>query len=118
MSVSISANDIVKEGQLIKQSRYRGVWRPRHFVLTQHYLCSFRTKGDYRNPTELIRLSDCKTVKSCEEEIGKENAFRLDSDGTVFYLLADSNSEKEAWIIHVGRSMIRHTMIVADDGYD
>merc|ERR1712157_429217 len=73
--VAISRGDVIKEGPLVKESRYMKSWRRRHFVLTQQFFCSFKTMGDYRSPTEVIRLSECSTVKSCEEEIGKENAF-------------------------------------------
>merc|ERR1719343_681807 len=114
MSVSIFPQDILKEGNLVKQSRYLSQWRPRRFVLTNQFLCSFKAPGDYRNPTEVIRLQECTTVKSCEEEVGKENAFRLEAGGRNFFLIAESNQEKEAWIGIIGRAMVRRTVMVED----
>merc|ERR1719445_1535642 len=112
--VAIAASDILKEGRLVKQSRYMKEWRQRHFVLTQQFLCSFKAQGDYRSPTEVIRLSECSTVKSCEDEIGKENAFKIEANGTVFHLIAESNAEKEAWIGHIGRLMVRRSVMTQD----
>merc|ERR1712187_57135 len=112
--VITAQSDIIREGTLAKQSKYLQHWRPRHFVLTPHYLCSFKVKGDYRKPTEVIRLRDCVTVKSCEEEIGRNHAFRLEASGRDFYLVADSALEKVAWLGQIAKAMVRRTMMVAD----
>merc|ERR1719270_2083789 len=112
--VVIAPSDIIKEGSLTKQSRHQKSWCRRHFVLTGQFLCSFKHFKDYRNPTEVIRLTECSTVKSCEEEIGKENAFKIEANGTVFHLIAESNSEKEAWIGHIGRLMVRRSVMTRD----
>merc|ERR1712032_1490649 len=53
--------------------------RRRWFVLTPQYLCSFKTQGELRNPTEAFRLSECSTVKSADQDTGKENSFRVDT---------------------------------------
>jgi len=113
--VLIVPSDIVREGTLAKQSKYLREWRRRHFVLTPQYLCSFKTKGDYRQPTEVIRLRECSTVKSCEEEIGREHAFRIEAAGREFYLVAESAREKEAWLGQIARAMVRRTVLVTED---
>lgn len=63
-SIIISRNDIVKEGWLLKQSKFLKDWRRRWIVLTSQYLCSFRSpESIHRTPTEALRLSDCSTVR-------------------------------------------------------
>ncbi|CAE6917523.1 PH1 [Symbiodinium sp. CCMP2592] len=105
--IVIHRDDIIKEGFLVKQSKHMKEWRRRWFVLTPQYLCSFKSQGEYRNPTEHIRLAECSTVKSADEDTGKENSFRVDTPARVFYLIADSSSDKESWIGHIGRQMVR-----------
>merc|ERR1719238_379619 len=109
--VVIHRDDIIKEGWMVKQSRIMKDWRRRWFVLTPQYLCSFKTQGDYRNPTEAIRLRECQTVKSADDDTGKENSFRVDTPTRVFYLIADSPSEKESWIGSIGRQMVRPSVM-------
>ena len=47
----------------------------RWMVLTPTGIYSFKTKDDYKSPTESIPLKDCNTIKSAEDEIHKENSF-------------------------------------------
>jgi len=113
--IVIDRNDIVKEGSLVKQSMYMKEWRKRWFVLTPQYLCSFKEQGQFHNPTEVIRLRECATVKSAEDETGRENSFRVDTPGRTFYLIGDSNTEKESWIGHIGRQMVRPTVMQQEE---
>merc|ERR1712137_234503 len=113
--IIIHRDDIVKEGWLVKQSKHMKEWRRRWCVLTPQYLCTFKQQGELRNPSEAIRLRECSTVKSAEEETGKENPFRVDTPGRVFHLIADTTAEKEAWIGNIGRQMVRPT-VMQDDG--
>eukprot|EP00928_Gymnodinium_smaydae_P067208 TRINITY_DN50150_c0_g1_i1.p2 TRINITY_DN50150_c0_g1~~TRINITY_DN50150_c0_g1_i1.p2 ORF type:complete len:122 (+),score=26.99 TRINITY_DN50150_c0_g1_i1:74-439(+) len=117
--IIIHPHDIVKEGWLTKQSKLLKEWRRRWVVLTQQYVCTFKNQGgDYRNPTEVIRLRECSTVKSADEDTGRENAFRVDTPNRIFYLIADSSAEKEAWIGHIGRQMVRPTVMVDDNQFE
>merc|ERR1719378_1785701 len=113
---AINANDIIKEGWLVKQSKHLKDWRRRYVVLTPQYLCTFKNQGDYRNPTEALRLRECSTVKSADEDTGKENSFRVDTPGRVFYLIADTAADKETWIGHIGRAMVRPTVLTEEHG--
>ncbi|CAE8693880.1 unnamed protein product [Polarella glacialis] len=113
--IVIHRDDIIKEGSLVKQSKHLKEWRSRWFVLTPQYLCSFKAQGDYRNPTEVIRLRECSTVKSADEDTGKENSFRVDSPGRIFYLIAQTTADKESWIGHIGRQMVRPTMMMTEE---
>ena len=47
----------------------------RWFVLTRTHILSFKDEKVYKNPTEIIPIGTCCTVKSVEEEINKANAF-------------------------------------------
>ena len=40
-------------------------------MLTKTHILSFRDERVYKNPTEVITMSTCQTVKSVEEEINK-----------------------------------------------
>ena len=53
-AITISSDDIIKEGYLFKQSRYLKKWRNRWVVLKPDYLYTFKEKGVYSNPTEQI----------------------------------------------------------------
>ena len=44
-------------------------------VLTKDYFFSFKEERIYRNPTEIIPMDKCKTVKSVEDEVNKKFAF-------------------------------------------
>ena len=98
MDIIVHRDDIVKNGWLSRQSKCVKDWCGRWFALTPQYLCSFKAQGDLRNPTEVIRLRECFTVKSTESVTGKENSFRVDTPDRVFYLIADTSADKEAWI--------------------
>mmetsp|Transcript_26940 Transcript_26940/g.23801 ORF Transcript_26940/g.23801 Transcript_26940/m.23801 type:complete len:122 (-) Transcript_26940:115-480(-) len=115
------ANDfdnIIKEGWLTKQSKFLKEWRKRWFVLTPTHLYSFKEEKKYKNPTEVIVLKDCTTVKSAEDEIHKENAFRIDSYNRVFYIIANSGADKEGWIGAIGKAMVKPSLRKDNDGDD
>eukprot|EP00427_Karlodinium_veneficum_P003961 CAMPEP_0169165092 /NCGR_PEP_ID=MMETSP1015-20121227/59225_1 /TAXON_ID=342587 /ORGANISM="Karlodinium micrum, Strain CCMP2283" /LENGTH=99 /DNA_ID=CAMNT_0009237655 /DNA_START=84 /DNA_END=384 /DNA_ORIENTATION=+ len=75
------------------------------------YLCSFQNRGDYRNPTEFIRLNQCSTVKSQD---GKENGFCVVTPDRTFNLIANDNQDKEKWIGAIGRQMVRRTAMTEE----
>ena len=65
----------------MKQSRYWKEWRERYLVLTKTHLLTFKEKitdGNYKNPTEVIPMKICSTVKSCEDETKKPESFKLE----------------------------------------
>jgi hypothetical protein len=80
----------------------------RWMVLTPTGIYSFKNKDDYKSPTESIPLKDCNTIKSAEDEIHKENSFRLDCQSNrIFYFIAPSNGDKESWIGAIGKTMVK-----------
>ncbi|CAE7692650.1 PH1 [Symbiodinium pilosum] len=117
-TVVIHRDDIIMEGFLVKQSRHLKEWRQRWFVLTPQYLCSFRTQGEYRNPTEYIRLSECSTVRSVDDQTGKENSFCVQCDSRAFLLIAAKAEDKELWISRIGRLMIRRAVMLEDNDFE
>ena len=44
-------------------------------MLTSNVLYTFKYERKYKDPTELVYLKECTTIKSAEEEINKENSF-------------------------------------------
>jgi len=114
--IVVHRDDIIKEGWLVKQSKHMKEWRKRWVVLTPQYICAFKKEGDLRNPTEAIRLRECSTVKSADDETGKENSFRVDSPQRSFYLIADAAAAKEGWVGAIGKAMVRRSIRVNDEG--
>eukprot|EP00743_Colponemidia_sp_Colp-15_P001076 GILK01001187.1.p1 GENE.GILK01001187.1~~GILK01001187.1.p1 ORF type:complete len:126 (-),score=15.73 GILK01001187.1:153-530(-) len=108
---SITPDSILKEGWLFKQSKFIKEWRRRWFVLTATHLYSFKSQGVYKNPTEVIDLRNCSTVKSAEEELNTEFAFRVDTPDRTFFLQASELSDKESWIGSIGRAMVRPSVM-------
>lgn len=47
----------------------------RWFVLTKTHILSYKEERVYKDPTEIILMNTCSTVKSADEEINKPNAF-------------------------------------------
>eukprot|EP01017_Pseudomicrothorax_dubius_P049158 TRINITY_DN909_c0_g1_i10.p1 TRINITY_DN909_c0_g1~~TRINITY_DN909_c0_g1_i10.p1 ORF type:complete len:142 (-),score=26.36 TRINITY_DN909_c0_g1_i10:45-470(-) len=97
-----SFDDILKEGALQKQSKFWKEWRRRWFVLTPSCLYSFKDEKNYKEPTEIIPLKDCTTVKSADDETRKEHSFRIDCKDRSFFVVASSQAEKESWIGAIG----------------
>ncbi|KAH0487552.1 MAG: uncharacterized protein KVP18_000465 [Porospora cf. gigantea A] len=86
--VEINKADVIREGWLMKQSRFLRDWRRRWVVLTPEYLLSFRSpSSDYsaKHVTEFLKLNECSTVKSMEDATGCK--FRVDSRGRTFVLI-------------------------------
>lgn len=84
-------------------------------MLTPQYFCSYVNQGDHLNgsPTEYIAISECSTVRSSDEETGKENSFKIETVGRTFYLVADTPVEKESWIGCLGKQMVRKTVLIS-----
>ena len=108
-TVSINRGDIIKEGFLEKESRYRKIWRKRWCVLTNQMLYTFEQQGSYINPTEEIETAKMKTVKTDETRgfQSKEFYIRIELQEDVFILKAASAEEKESWIGAIGKAMIK-----------
>ena len=67
---NIQKNDILKEGWLQKESRFRKVWRDRWCVLTTEIFYTFENEKVYSNPTEALEIKKIKTVKTDDSRNG------------------------------------------------
>lgn len=62
--VNFKEDEIIKEGTTNKESRLRKIWRERWTVLTKKFLLTYKEKQLYKNPTEIIKIENIKTVSS------------------------------------------------------
>lgn len=92
------AEDIRKDGYLLKQSKVLKNWHKRWLVLTPQYLFAFKTQQDQRQVTEFIKLTECSSVKSADQEMNKEHCFSVVTPSRTFFLIASSATEKAAWM--------------------
>ncbi len=76
-SVEINKTEIINEGWVSKESKYRKIWREYFFkinsnrrwcVLTSNYLSTYEKENDFSSPTEVIEIRKVKTVKSDEQD--------------------------------------------------
>lgn len=103
---------VLKEGWVEKRSRFVKEWRKRWMVLTPRFLFTFKTQQEYgKSPTEKLRLQECRSVKSAEEELKKDFTFRIDANDRSFYFTALDLSDKETWIGSIGKAMVRPTVM-------
>ena len=83
-------------------------------MLTSSNLLTFRDKGDYTQPTEVIPMSGCSTVKSSDEEINKTNSFvsagekvitfrNWRSKGPHFICMLSLTQKKKAGLVHLAK---------------
>ena len=112
-------SEIVKEGWIMKRSRYLKRWRNRWLVLTPTHLITFKKQQGYNNkPTEKMSLDTCGTIKSADEELKRENCFRLDHNLNTFYFKASNQIDKEQWIGAIGRNMMKPGVLMDQEEYD
>ena len=71
----VKKDNIVKQGYLQKRSRYLSQWKKRFVVLTKDHLLTFANNTNLTQPTEVIKMEICCTVKSSDDETNKQNSF-------------------------------------------
>ena len=111
----VREQDIILSANLTKRSRFLGQWRQRWVVLTSQFILTYEYPGHERvghAPTEFLVLKECSTVRSAEEETGKEFAFRIDHPDRTFFLAVETKEQKEAWIGAVAKAIIRPSMLI------
>jgi hypothetical protein len=92
-------------------------WRRRYFRLIGNKLYFSRDTSD--DPHGVIDLKDCLTVKSAEEKTGKGHSFEVATPDQVYFLFADSDTEKDEWIGAIGKAIVRYSnSYTPDDGAD
>lgn len=93
------------QGWLTKQSMWLKDWRRRFFLLQGSKL--FFCKNEYEGPHGMIDLSTCTTVKSADFKSRKPHSFEISTPDITYLLYADNEKEKDDWIGHVGRAIVR-----------
>lgn len=112
--IVVQPDDIIKEGWILKESLHLKTWRRRWLVLTPEYLYTFRSKGDYRNPTEVIPLCECSSAKASKDL----SHFSVISQSRTFLLTAGSHEEQDAWLRQLAEHMPSSTAIIEHDDTD
>ena len=69
-------------------------------------------------PRGIISCSTCLSVKGAEEVTNKPFSIELSTRGDVFYLVAEDEASKEAWINAVGKAIVQSNRRTAIDDYD
>jgi len=114
----VREQDVVKRGALLKRSKFLGAYRPRHMVLTGQFLLSYEYAGQETvgaPATESLVLKECSTVRSAEDETGKSFAFKVESPGRTFLLVAENRDDKEAWIGAIAKCMVSGSASIITD---
>lgn len=99
----INSEDVLKEGWLSKESKYRKVWRERWCVLDGKCIATFEKERKYDSPTEVIDINKVKTIKSDDSD---KTIFKVETSEGVFLFKSKSFDEKEQWIGAIGKVMI------------
>jgi hypothetical protein len=94
----------IREGPLLKRSRFLKEWRERWVVLTFNYILTFTNKT-YKEVTDVM---DLRTVKSYKSYVSKSEemipaSFKIRSGDSALYMCAKSTEEKWSWIVTVER---------------
>lgn len=95
---------ILKEGWLWKRSRHLNMWRKRWFVLTPHYLASFKKKGKAQQPTEcinagsLLGILPINNMNSQGVWFRRKHEFCILCQGFSIVLSAENEAQESEWI--------------------
>jgi len=105
------------EGYLTKQSAWIRDWRKRYFILKGSKL--FFAKGPSTAPHGMVDLSKCLTVKSADIKTRRKYSMEVSTAETTFFMVADSEKEKDDWIGAIGRAIVQSSATyTGDDGTD
>lgn len=88
----------IKSGYCTKQGFFRKSWRRRFFILSASSFRYCRSMED-RIPIKIIKVADILEARpSIGIHLNRENLFELVTQSRVFYIQADSESERDSWI--------------------
>ena len=84
-------------------------------ILIKSHLLTFKdNSGDYTQPTEVIPINNCCTVKSADDELNMKNTFKVLVQDRTFYFAGSDNTDKESWIGALGKAMIKSSVMIDD----
>lgn len=91
-----NASEIIKSGWCIKLGAIFKTWRKRWFVLRNTDLSYYKSCGNGQKAQGVISLIDAKA--SLDPESEKQPAFKIDTPGRVYHIIADSPNEAKSWV--------------------
>ncbi|KAJ1631650.1 hypothetical protein T492DRAFT_994089 [Pavlovales sp. CCMP2436] len=104
MSGAVDVGDLRKEGYVLKESAILRQYRKRWLVLTRTHLYAFKKDHSYADPTEVVDLRACGTVKSADEITNKAHSFTVQVPDRNFYFACANEKERNEWVAAIGRA--------------
>jgi len=88
-------------------------------VLTPHFLLSYESETDnYRTPTEFLRICKCAPPVTADEETSRQFSFKVSTLNRIFFLVARSDEERDAWMDSISQqSMFEWKPIAKGDRF-
>jgi hypothetical protein len=98
----------IKAGYCVKQGVFRKNWKNRYFTLTMSSLQYCRSLED-KTPIRIVKMSE---ILDARPSVGvhptKENVFEVVTQSRVFYIQANSASDRESWISAIMKCLHTH----------
>jgi hypothetical protein len=104
MSGAVDVGEMRKEGYVLKESAILRQYRKRWLVLTRTHLYTFKKDSSYAEPTEVVELRACGTVKSADEITNKAYSFTVQVPDRNFYFACANEKERNEWVAAIGRA--------------
>lgn len=101
MQIDEQQAQLIKEGWLMKQSRWLKAWRRRYVFLydTMLYISISREAANPRHTLDLLQFVH---VKPADGVIKRNNSFMIGlKTGEKYYFFADSEEERNSWITKI-----------------
>mmetsp|Transcript_21134 Transcript_21134/g.56955 ORF Transcript_21134/g.56955 Transcript_21134/m.56955 type:complete len:182 (-) Transcript_21134:350-895(-) len=101
---AVDVTEIRKEGYVLKESAIIRQYRKRWLVLTRTHLYTFKKDRSYADPTEVVDLKACGTVKSADDITNKPYSFTVQVPDRNFYFTCVNDKERNEWVAAIGRA--------------
>mmetsp|Transcript_5656 Transcript_5656/g.16837 ORF Transcript_5656/g.16837 Transcript_5656/m.16837 type:complete len:165 (-) Transcript_5656:534-1028(-) len=103
-AAGVDVSEIRKEGYVLKESAIIRQYRKRWLVLTRTHLYTFKKDRSYLEPTEVVDLKACGTVKSADDITNKPYSFTVQVPDRNFYFTCVNDKERNEWVAAIGRA--------------
>lgn len=95
----------IKTGYCTKQGLFRKSWKRRYFILSSSAFRYCRSMED-RTPIRIIKVLDILEVRpSIGIHLNRENVFEVVTQNRVFYVQAESEIDRDSWLLAITRCM-------------